>query len=80
MAKSDAIDPSGIGEKDVWVGQGDMPTDVGWSSEWVGKLDEVRDPPKGALQGPEASPAILDHAPAKAMKSSRKVGEPGPAR
>jgi hypothetical protein len=42
MAKSDAILPSNVGEKDVWIGQGDMPQDVAWSSEWVGKLDEVR--------------------------------------
>jgi hypothetical protein len=41
-AKTDNILPSGTGEKDVWVGHGDMPYDVGWSTEWVGKLDEVR--------------------------------------
>jgi len=42
QAKSNAITPTNTGEKDVWIGTGDMPMDVGWTSEWVGKIDEVR--------------------------------------
>ena len=29
-------------EDHVWIGHGDQPTDVGWSSEWDGQIDEVR--------------------------------------
>jgi len=29
-------------EHHVWIGHGDQPTDVTWSSEWEGQIDEVR--------------------------------------
>ncbi|MDD1670163.1 MAG: DUF2341 domain-containing protein, partial [Methanomicrobiales archaeon] len=41
LAKSDAIKPASY-QRDVWIGHGDQPTDVAWSAEWEGQIDEVR--------------------------------------
>jgi hypothetical protein len=41
LIKTDDIEPS-TSELDFWIGHGDQPKDVGWSSEWEGQIDEVR--------------------------------------
>jgi hypothetical protein len=42
LAKNTALTAPPPPEDHVWIGHGDQPTDVGWSSEWVGQIDEVR--------------------------------------
>jgi hypothetical protein len=41
-SKTAAITAPGPPEDHVWIGHGDQPTDVAWSSEWEGEIDEVR--------------------------------------
>jgi hypothetical protein len=42
LSKTAALTAPPPPEDHVWIGYGDQPTDVGWSSEWVGQIDEVR--------------------------------------
>ena len=39
--KTGNLSPS-MAEQGIWIGHGDQPQNVGWSSEWEGILDEVR--------------------------------------
>ncbi len=42
LSKTAAITAPLPPEDHVWIGYGDQPTDVSWSSEWQGQIDEVR--------------------------------------
>jgi hypothetical protein len=42
LSKTAGITAPSPPEDHVWIGHGDQPTDVGWSAEWEGQIDEVR--------------------------------------